>query len=398
MSNAIRLASLALLTTTACAVHDDSSSSPASVAHGAPPRAPHAPVLTPQTSGTTNRLQAVSTVNARIVWASGVGGTYAVTTDGGTTWRAAVVPGAETLQFRDVEGVSERVAYLLSAGVGLDSRIYKTIDGGASWELQFQNQDPSGFYDCFAFFTSRRGLTMGDSVTGRLPVLQTRNGQTWTDIGDQLPTAQAGESAFAASGTCIATLGLRHAWIATGGAAKARVLATVDAGHSWTAHDTPIAQGTPSSGGFSVAFRDIRHGILAAGDLAAPTEVSAKNFARSRDGGATWELTTAVPVIGAMFGTAYALGTAGRLHSARDDVDGRLDADSEIDADIGENAARRTRVTVVATGPGGAAWSGDEGDSWVALNGVANYWAVAFADERTGWLVGTDGRILRIDF
>jgi len=55
-------------------------------------------------------------------------------------------------------------------------------------------------------------------------------------------------------------------------------------------------------------------------------------------------------------------------------------------------------VTVVATGPGGATWSPDEGDTWFSLAGVTNYWAVAFASLRTGWLVGTEGRILRIDF
>ena len=60
----------------------------------------------------------MSPVNSRVVWASGVGGTYVLTTDGGTTWKAGVVPGAEALQFRDVEGVSEKVAYLLAAGVG----------------------------------------------------------------------------------------------------------------------------------------------------------------------------------------------------------------------------------------------------------------------------------------
>ena len=50
------------------------------------------PTLTPQQSGTTNRLQAVSPVNSRVVWASGVGATYVLTTDGGTTWTAGVVP------------------------------------------------------------------------------------------------------------------------------------------------------------------------------------------------------------------------------------------------------------------------------------------------------------------
>jgi photosystem II stability/assembly factor-like uncharacterized protein len=387
MSNA-RLAGLALLTTAACAIHEDGSSSTAPLARGAPRR----PVLTSQASGTTNRLQAVSPASSRVVWASGLGGTYTVTTDGGKTWRAAVVPGAETLQFRDVEAVSDRVAYLLSAGVGPDSRIYKTVDGGAHWELLFQNQEPNGFYDCFAFFTSRRGLVMGDSVNGQLPVLQTRDGQTWTNIGAQLPVAQAGESAFAASGTCIATLGLRRAWIATGGAEHARVLATTDAGRSWTAHDTPIAQGTQTSGGFSIAFRDARHGILAAGELTTSDEQPLKNFARSRDGGETWALTAPAPFAGAVFGTAYALGSAGRLHGARDDIDD----DTALEAELTDDR-HRADVSVVATGPAGAAWSADEGDSWVALDGVTNYWSVAFADERTGWLVGTDGRILRID-
>lgn len=55
-------------------------------------------------------------------------------------------------------------------------------------------------------------------------------------------------------------------------------------------------------------------------------------------------------------------------------------------------------MTVVATGPGGTSWSPDEGDRWFGLDGVTNYWAVAFANPRTGWLVGTEGRILRIDF
>ena len=392
---------LALATASGCAARGDSDGSAAVVAHGATGHgAPRAPRQTPQVSGTTNRLQAVSPVNARVVWASGIGGTYAVTTDGGETWRSAVVPGAEALQFRDVEAVSDRIAYLLAAGVGTDSRIYKTIDGGASWTLVFQNQDPSGFYDCFAFWTPRRAVVMGDAVNGRLPVLETRDGQTWTDIGDRLPPAQPGESAFAASGTCVATLGARRAWIATGGAEHARVLSTIDGGHSWTSHDTPIVQGTPTSGGFSVAFRDRQHGILAGGELATPTERSTENFARSRDAGATWTLTSPVPFAGAVFGSSYAIGAPGRHGRGRDELDERQ-GDDEPEADTAEGGSRddhRSGATVVATGPGGAAWSPDEGDAWFALDGAANYWAVAFADERTGWLVGTDGRILRLDF
>ncbi len=344
-----------------------------------------APVLTAQQSGTSNRLQAISPVNSQVVWASGVGGTWVKTTDGGQTWEAGVVATAESLQFRDVQGVSEKVAYLLSAGTGTDSRIYKTEDGGSSWSLQFQNQDPNAFYDCFAFWTPTRGLTTSDSVNGRFPAIRTVNGRTWNDIGDRLPAAQPGESSFAASGTCVATLGKRHAWIGTGGAAKARVLATRDAGDTWEAYDTPIVQGTATSGVFTVAFRDARHGILGAGELAAPAAF-ADTVARSQNGGKSWQLASRPPFPGAIYGLSYVLDRH---------FDYEAEAESNFEDDEGYSCEERR---VVITGPAGAAWSPDEGDTWLSLPGVTNYWAVAFASPDSGWLVGTAGRILKISF
>src|ERR1035437_1130164 len=56
----------------------------------------------PQASNTRASLRGVSAVDARSVWASGSGGAWLATTDGGVTWRAAKVPGAETLDFRGI--------------------------------------------------------------------------------------------------------------------------------------------------------------------------------------------------------------------------------------------------------------------------------------------------------
>jgi hypothetical protein len=58
------------------------------------------PTLTPQDSGTTNGLIAVSPVNPRVVRAPGRAGTFTSTTDGGNIWKASVVPGAKMPQFR----------------------------------------------------------------------------------------------------------------------------------------------------------------------------------------------------------------------------------------------------------------------------------------------------------
>src|SRR5262245_29228225 len=60
------------------------------------------PTLTPQVSGTTRRLDSVSVVNERVVWASGRNGTVVRTLDGGETWEVHVIPGAEALAFRDI--------------------------------------------------------------------------------------------------------------------------------------------------------------------------------------------------------------------------------------------------------------------------------------------------------
>jgi photosystem II stability/assembly factor-like uncharacterized protein len=365
-SLSIPLAVAGLASAAAIACSDTSDPSPDSTISAA--KRGVTPTLTPQQSGTSNQLIGIGAVNSRVAWAAGAGGTFTVTTDGGNTWRAGVVPGAEALQFRDVEGVSEREAYLLSIGNGPDSRIYKTEDGGQSWTLQFQNQVDAAFYDCFAFWTPNHALAFSDAVNGRFPVLRTTDGESWQDIGDRLPAAQPGEAGFASSGTCTAAQGGKRAWIVTGGTPRARVLATTDGGDGWAAYDTPIVPLvplSPASGGFSIAFRDPFRGILAGGDLLAPDALS-DNVAVSKDGGKTWTLATGTPFPGAVYGLSYVPGFGQR--------------------------------TVVATGPAGVAWSPDEGTTWTTLPGLHDYWAVAFAGHKAGWLVGTEGRILKINF
>jgi photosystem II stability/assembly factor-like uncharacterized protein len=328
----------------------------------APP--PIQPTLQSQRSGTTRRLQAISVVSPQVAWASGLGGTFVRTTDGGKTWHVGVVPGADSLEFRDVEGVSDRVAYLLAAGEGPASRIYKTENGGRSWKLQFENPDTKAFFDCFEFWTPSQGLAFSDAVSGRFLGRVTTDGTSWRDIRDRLPPALETEGGFAASGTCVVTQGRDRAWVATGNGAKARVLATSDRGVTWTSHDTPLLAGQ-GAGGFTLDFRDSLHGMIAGGSLDSTRARAAERVAVTSDGGRHWRLTRPPPFDGAVFGLSYVPGL---------------------------------QRTVMITGPGGAAWSSDEGQTWHRLADVSGYWAVTFAGPRAGWLVGTDGRILEVSF
>lgn len=337
----------------------------------------HQPKLTPQNSGTTNSLIAVSPVNDRIVWASGRNGTFTVTTDGGKTWKAGQVNGAETLDLRDVQAISATTAYVLSIGPEpTDFRIYKTEDGGANWTLQFRNQMFGAFYDCFAFWTPERGIAISDSVNGMFPNLRTSDGKTWESIGKNMPPALQNEGSFASSGTCIAKDSKSDAWIVTGNGPTARVLATHDGGNTWSAYNAPFPS-SQGAGAFSVAFRDAQNGMIGGGDLN-PQNPNHAATAISHDGGKTWSLTSSPPVTGAVFNVSYLTNTTA--------VGDHRGAGGAYD-----------HIVVIAANTG-AAWSPDEGTSWYSLPDATGYWGVAFANPEAGWMVGTKGRILKISF
>jgi photosystem II stability/assembly factor-like uncharacterized protein len=316
--------------------------------------------------GATVRFQAVSVVNDDVVWVSGLEGTYARTTDGGASWTTGVVPEGESLQFRDVQAVDGETAYLLSSGQGEQSRVYKTHDGGASWELQLVNEDPEGFFDCFDFWDADRGLLYGDSVAGRLVVLGTSDGANWSAVPEEgLPPAREGEGGFAASGTCVATLGDEMGFIGIGtGAGAARVLRTRDGAKSFEAFETPIASSTLTSGVTSLAFWDDDHGAAVGGDVAALDEAQSGVIATTEDGGRRWRLATPPPFAGAVYGVAYVPGT--------------------------------TPPPLVVVGPKGAALTRDLGETWVSLSSES-FWSVGFAPSGLGFAVGPEGRVSRIE-
>lgn len=317
---------------------------------------------TPQTSNTSALLIAVSAVSDRIAWASGAQGTYVRTTDGGATWQMARVPGADSLQFRDVHAVDAYTAYLLSIGNGSQSRIYKTTDAGAHWTLQYTNPDSAGFYDCMDFWDARRGIVIGDAVGGEIVVLRTIDGGAqWTRVpAASLPHAQPNEGSFAASGTCLVTKPGGHAWIVASNADRGRVLHTADYGATWSVDTLPLTT-RAGSGPQSIAFRDARHGMALGGGNAAQ---SGDRFAAATtDGGRTWVTRTSVPLKTGAWGGVY--------------------------------VPNAKRPTVVAVGPAGAVWSKDEGLTWTPIDSL-NYWSVGFASPRAGWAVGTQGRITKL--
>ena len=323
-----------------------------------------APTLrwTPQSSGVTARFRGISAVSDRVVWASGSNGTIVRTGDGGATWATLRVPDSEKLDFRDIDAVSERTAYVLSIGNGEQSRIYKTTDAGASWREQFVNHDPRAFFDAMAFWDEAHGIAFSDSAVHQFNILATSDGgATWARVPvDRLPAALPNEGAFAASGTNVYT-GLRgHVWIGTGAATQARVLRSGDGGKTWAIAATPMAAG-PSAGIFSIAFRDTTHGIVVGGDYRKERE-ALDNAAVTSDGGVTW--TAVKGLSGFRSVVAY--------------VPGRPRA-------------------VIAVGPSGADYSTDDGQHWTTIEGPGFHTFSFARSGRFGWGAGEKGSIARLD-
>ena len=320
---------------------------------------------TPQTSGTTERLRGVSAVSENVAWASGNRGTVVRTTDGGASWALAGIPGAEALDFRDIEAIDADTVYVLSIGPGDKSRIYKTADGGRTWALLFTNADPNAFYDAIAFWDAKSGLAVGDPVDGRFTVVRTTDGgRTWTRVPPaNVPEAIAGEGAFAASGTCLVVDGKKNAWFGTGGAARARVFRSTDQGLTWQVADTPVIAGNASSGIFSLAFSDARHGLAVGGDYRKERE-SGDNLAQTVDGGRTWCFVGSTRLRGFRSAVAFVPGSKGQ--------------------------------GVFAIGPGGADYSRDGGATWTpTIDGGFHAFSIV-GGRNAAWGVGEKGRIARL--
>ncbi len=111
--------------------------------------------------------------------------------------RRLTVPGSEKLDFRDIDAVDDKTAYVLSIGPGELSRIYKTSDAGLTWTEQFVNRDPKAFFDAMAFWDANRGVAVSDAVDGQFVILTTSDGgKSWVRVAAGGTPAGAPERRF----------------------------------------------------------------------------------------------------------------------------------------------------------------------------------------------------------
>jgi photosystem II stability/assembly factor-like uncharacterized protein len=305
-------------------------------------------------------LRGLSAVSKQVAWASGSDGTWLRTADGGVSWQHGRIPGAEDLGVRDIHAFDEQRAVALT--IASPGRVYRTLDGGATWAKVFEDDRPAVFFNCMDFADNQRGYAVGDPIDGRFLLIETLDGgASWEALPpSRRPEVADGEAQFAASGTCLDAMG-ESLWIGTGGSV-ARVFRSLDRGRTWSSAATPLRQGEPSQGVFGVLLLNSEEGVVVGGDYTQESDTTG-SIAGTADGGVTW--------------TIDGLAVPGGFRSAVVSF---------------QEAGRTVLMTV---GPSGSDLSFDAGGTWAAIAGPG-FHVVAIAPDGSIWAAGAEGRMGRL--
>lgn len=239
-------------------------------------------------SPTNESLRGISVVDDTIAWFSGANGTILKTIDGGKKINFLVPPyKGDTVDFRDIFAFNNDSAVLINSG--FPGVIYRTKNKGQKWTKAFNFPADQIFYDAVEFADERFGIVYSDPVNGKHFILVSSNfGINWmTPPYQNLIPSLEGEAAFAASGSSIAFTPDKRAFIGLGGP-KGRILTSKLPYQDWEVIETPIFQGAPTRGIYSITFKSMQVGVAVGGDYTLPDTVMVENSVYTNDRGVTW--------------------------------------------------------------------------------------------------------------
>lgn len=316
------------------------------------------------------KIKALSVVDQNIVWAY-TDLSVLRTTNGGATWTNEPInifaPNSLPYRIHSLHAVNATTAYIIAnlyLGHGSNIRIYKTTDGGVSWQRQataYPNESRIGtvsIADFIYFFDPNNGVIFGDQDSGYFEIYTTTDGgQNWSRV----PAANLPPPALedlSSPGRLYATMG-DTLWVGVSGM---RVYRSINKGLNWTVANTGI---TPVSGALrpmirSISFTDALNGLVIYSHNQATNTV----LYRTNDGGLTWANVTYTGPIGK----------------------------TDIEAIPGLMGA------YISTGGEfnlpGSSYSLDNGNSWFPIENTLNHYDIEFYNNTLGWTT-SDGVLFK---
>ncbi len=211
-----------------------------------------------------HEVRSVKATSPTVAWAGGV--TVYRTTDAGANWTDVGDTAMHGKVF-EIEGLNADTAFAATWVVNVTTYIYRTSNGGSSWQQVFSQND--GFIDGIHMFDESVGLAIGDPVGGKWTVAKTTDGGlSWARTANE-PTQIDGEYGVERE---IAYAGDSFLWFTSD--AAGRIYKTSDRGETWGSITSPWSN--PSC----LSLSDSNRAFI--------SHIGGSEGALTTDGGLTW--------------------------------------------------------------------------------------------------------------